>query len=241
MFADAVFYTECGGRPKNEDAVVVAPGANGLIALVADGLGGMGDGELASQDAVQFLHQQLIREKVTESALQNAISEENQRICAMQAGGKSMMTTIAALWMDGEKVVAATVGDTRIYQFRENNVLFQSTDHSAAQMAVQTGEISPAQIRNHPAKNRLTRALGANDQVKVDVCTLEATAGDCFLLCTDGFWGLITEEEMSNACTPNSTAECWLLAMRQVVLGRATEKGDNHSAVAVILKQEGQA
>lgn len=238
MYADTVFYTDCGGRPKNEDAVDAVRGTGSLIVLVADGLGGMGGGELASQDAAEYLRRQLARQPVDEDALCDAIVNENERICTMHSQGGSMMTTVAVLWMDGVHTAAATVGDTRIYQFREGRILFQSVDHSVAQMAVFSGEISPEQIRQYPARNRLLRALGADEQVLVDSCTLEVLPGDRFLLCSDGFWELITEEEMCATCTPGDTAEEWLQAMRRIVAARITDRSDNHTAAAVILRKE---
>ena len=238
MYADTVFYTDCGGRPKNEDAVAAVRGAGSLIVLVADGLGGMGGGELASQDAAGYLQCRLARQPVSEDALCDAIVQENERICAMHSRGGSMMTTVAVLWTDGVHTAAATVGDTRIYQFRGGRIIFQSVDHSVAQMAVFSGEISPEQIRQYPARNRLIRALGAAGQVLVDACTPEVLPGDRFLLCSDGFWELITEEEMCAACTPADTAEQWLQAMRRIVAARITDRSDNHTAAAVILRKE---
>ena len=207
-----------------------------LLALVADGLGGMGHGELASQDAVKFLAEALRGGSVDEDVLCDAIAQANDRICKMHTDGKRMMTTIAALWVDGSAAVAATVGDTRIYQFRQGKLWFQSIDHSAAQMAVFSGEITAEEIRSFPARNRLLRALGADSQVAADSCRLDIQPGDCFLLCSDGFWELITEAEMLRTCTDGSTAEQWLHAMRQVLEERYTSGSDNNSAAVIVLK-----
>lgn len=236
MKMDTAFYSDCGGRNKNEDSVLLEETGSCLLALVADGLGGMGHGELASQDAVKFLAESLQAGPVDEDAICDAIAQANDRICKMQTDGKRMMTTIAALWVDGAAAVAATVGDTRIYQFREGKLQFQSIDHSAAQMAVFSGEITADEIRSFPARNRLLRALGADSRVAADSCRLDIQLGDCFLLCSDGFWELITEGEMLRACTGSSTAEQWLHAMRQVLEERYTNGSDNNSAAVIVLK-----
>lgn len=235
MKMDTAFYSDCGGRKKNEDSVLLEKNGGRLLALAADGLGGMGHGELASQDAVKFLAEALRGELVNEDALCDAIAQANGRICEMQTDGMRMMTTIAALWVDESAAIAATVGDTRIYQFREGRLHFQSIDHSAAQMAVFSGEITAEEIRGFPGRSRLLRALGADGRVAVDSCQLDIQPGDRFLLCSDGFWELITEEEMLRACA-GSTAEQWLRAMRQILAGRYTGGSDNNSAAAIVLE-----
>ena len=102
-------------------------------------------------------------------------------------------------------------------------------------MAVFSGEITAEEIRGFPGRSRLLRALGADGRVAVDSCQLDIQPGDRFLLCSDGFWELITEEEMLRACT-GSTAEQWLRAMRQILTGRYTGGSDNNSAAAIVLE-----
>lgn len=145
MNFDVAFYSERGGRTVNEDAVRVIGTPEKLLALVADGLGGMGNGEAASRDAVSYLSD-LLRFPVDEDLLCDAVLEENRRIIHMHESGKQMMTTIAALWSDRKQTLAATIGDTRLYQFRKGQIVFQSTDHSVAQLAVFSGEITQAQL-----------------------------------------------------------------------------------------------
>jgi len=238
MNFDVAFYSERGGRAVNEDAVSVSGMPERLLALAADGLGGMGDGEEASRDAVSYLAE-LTQCPVEEDTLCDAISEENRRILRMHESGKQMMTTIAVLWADAEQALAATVGDTRLYQFRNGRIVFQSTDHSVAQLAVFSGEITQAQLRGYPGRNRLLRALGAEQEVQVELNVLDACPGDRFLLCSDGFWELITETEMLywNA---TDTAAAWLARMKTLADARCGFRGDNHSAIAVIAVKEAE-
>lgn len=239
MNYDTAFYSERGGRTVNEDALSVTRNMGVLLAMAADGLGGMGDGEAASADAVRYLSAGLSNCAVEEDRLCEEILAENQRILSMHRDGKQMMTTIAVLWAGNGQTLAATVGDTRIYQFRSGNIVFQSTDHSVAQLAVFSGEITQDQIRTYPGRNRLLRALGADEQVRVELQELYPQPGDRLLICSDGFWELIVEREMLQ-WNEKETAEEWLNRMKNMAVDRCGSKGDNHSAIAAIVTEAAQ-
>lgn len=235
MNYDYFAYTAQGGRSKNEDAYSVKASDGQCLAVVADGVGGAGDGEQASGCAVQYVMESLSDRSMDEDLLYETIEQANAEVCKLHTDGKNMMTTIAAVWTKGEAALALNVGDSRIYQFREGRIVFQSTDHSVAQMAVFSGEITADQIRTYPRRNRITRALGADTAVKSDLSELTVQEGDALLLCSDGFWELITEKEMSALWEPNITAEHWLNAMQQVVTNRCGSRSDNNTAVLVVL------
>lgn len=150
MQFDSAFYSQPGGRPANEDSVTVLRYGKCLLALAADGLGGMGNGDVASKDAAENLARMLSGQDVDEDLLCDAIQEENSRILDMHRDGSRMMTTVAALWTDGAQTLTATVGDTRVYQFRSGQIIFQSVDHSVAQLSVFSGEITQAQAPGLP-------------------------------------------------------------------------------------------
>ena len=99
-------------------------------------------------------------------------------------------------------------------------------------MAVYNGEIAADQIRGHEDRNKLTRAIGSRDAVKVDLKTVEASDIKALLLCTDGFWEKIWEDEMVSALNASPDAERWLAAMRETVESRTLD--DNNTAVAVV-------
>lgn len=239
MQFDSAFYSQPGGRPANEDSVTVLQYGKCLLGLVADGLGGMGNGDVASKDASVNLARMLSGQDIDEDLLCDAIQEENSRILDMHRDGKQMMTTIAVLWASPGQALAATVGDTRIYQFRSGNIAFQSTDHSVAQLSVFSGEITQAQLRGFPGRNRLLRALGADGQVQVDLNELDVQKGDRFLLCSDGFWELVLEEEMLN-WDGADTASSWLRRLEALASARCGPRGDNHSAIAIIATEESE-
>lgn len=233
MNIDISYYSAIGGRKVNEDTVSVLESGNALLALVADGLGGHGGGDAASQCAVSAINSELQNCAVNDEAMIAAITDANQRVLALQADQIQMKTTIAALWMRNHAAVAANVGDSRIYQIRGGEIIYQSVDHSVAQMAVYVGEITPEQIRGNRDRNKLIRALGSEQNVKPDSKVLSVEQGDCFLLCSDGFWEVITEAEMLRSLENSEDVAAWLKKMRSYVEVNGRHGMDNHSAIAL--------
>ena len=228
------YYSEIGGRETNEDAVSLLEYGESILALAADGLGGHSDGELASALAVKIVNHELIHQRISVVALRNAVEKANEEILR-NANDSGMKTTISAIWFDEWSALAANVGDTRIYQFREGSVIYQSRDHSVAQMAVLAGDIRPEEVRTSKERHKLTRALGAQEEVSVDIAHLEIQKGDALLICTDGFWEKISGAEMAQELLGETSAMSWMENMRARIEARGAEKDDNHSAIAMIV------
>lgn len=229
------YYTAKGRRQNNEDAVSLLEGSNSMLAIVADGLGGHDDGEVASAQAVATINRELQSKLPDEDALIDAIHRANEDIYRMQNPRRPMRTTVAALWIGDYAVVAANVGDSRIYQFRGDRIIYQSMDHSVAQMAVLVGEMDKSEIRSSKDRNRLIRVVGDVNAPKVDSTVLSVQAGDRFLLCSDGFWEPVTESCMLQSATLTDTAQQWLSMMRQTVEKADNPSQDNHTAIALII------
>ena len=236
MNISAAYYSSIGGRDQNEDSLSLQENKNGILAIVADGLGGHANGEIASKIAVNTLCAELGQTQLSVFTLEKAISKANQLIIE-DVASQGMKSTVAVVWMDGTHCLAATVGDTRIYQIREGEIIFQSRDHSVTQMEVLAGDLKEEEIRGNKDRNRLIRALGAKDDVKPDIVALDIKKGDAFLLCSDGFWENIWEEEMVKALNPFFTATKWLEDMRILAESRMESKCDNHTAISIILKE----
>ena len=226
------YYSHIGKRDNNEDSVAAFERQNSVVAVVADGLGGHQNGEYASREAVDALCRILPDSTVDEDIMEDAIIEADEAVRRVHTAAPGALTTIAALWIDGHQALAANVGDSRIYQFRDGRVIYQSVDHSVSQLAVLAGEITPQQIRGHRDRNKLTRVLGGEGEAKIAQRLLEIQEGDRFLLCSDGFWEQITEGEMLASADQAADAEAWLAAMRAQVEPRAS---DNNTAVAVVI------
>jgi len=232
MELNCAAYSSIGKRKNNEDSYGVHHEGQAFLALVADGLGGHEHGELASKKAVDTIIGLLKNEELSEETLEDAILEADALVKQTQNGKSNGMTTVAVLWMDDRNAVAAHVGDTRIYQFRNGAILFQSVDHSVSQVAVMAGEITPQDIRSHKDRNKLIRVLGSAEEARTDIRWLAVQPGDRFLLCSDGFWEPVTEEYMLASAARHHDAESWLADMRSVAEPAAS---DNNTAVAIIV------
>lgn len=231
---DFAFYSDVGGRANNEDSYLSKKISNGYLFIVADGLGGHDDGEMASYSAVNSIKEYLVNNEV--GSVSEAICFANEKVVEMQAKHSSKMkTTIALAYVTESKVVIAHVGDSRIYAFKNGRIVHQTVDHSASQLAVSVGEIRPEDIRNHEDRNVLLRALGAGDNVKVEITELVNNDFDALLLCSDGFWEYVLETEMESELISSKSADKWLYKMRAIQLNRAPEKCDNNTAIAVML------
>ncbi|MBQ4569158.1 MAG: serine/threonine-protein phosphatase [Ruminococcus sp.] len=228
------FYSDAGGRANNEDFYLAKQIGEAYLFVVADGLGGHEAGEEASKIAVETIREYMIDSK--EKNLEEAIRLAN---LAVLSKGKEtscrMKTTVAAAFVEKDCTTIAHVGDTRVYAFNNFSTVFRTKDHSASQLAVSVGEISEAEIRNHADRNILLRALGASEKLKVDTVKLDNKSIDSLLLCSDGFWEYVLDEEMIQMQSGADSADGWLYKMRRAQLGRAPDNCDNNTAVAVLI------
>src|SRR5947209_8243012 len=189
-------------RPLNEDSFL-ADAARGIFA-VADGVGGAEAGEVASQTAVEVLDE-AFRHRVSdgedvEDLMELAIQRANSSIHQMAAEHprfSMMATTIVSLHIEGNRATIGHVGDSRLYRISPDGGLHRETrDHSVVEEEVRAGRMTPEQAVNHPSKNVISRALGAEETVEVDLKTMEVPNGSCFLLCSDGITRHITDNEL---------------------------------------------
>lgn len=230
-------YTAIGKRKTNEDSHAILESEVSLLAIVADGLGGLTAGEIASRQAITTLHSLLLNKAPDEELLVDAIRQAGSDIHQLQTGGQLMCTTVSVIWMGNNGVLAANVGDTRIYQFRDGRIIYQTVDHSVAQMSVFVGELEQSQVRTSKDRNTLTRVLGDARPPRVDVCQLNVRAGDRFLICSDGFWEPVTEEAMLRTMLSAESVDRWLSQMRRIVEEAGNPKQDNHTAIAIAINQ----
>lgn len=251
-----------GGRDKNQDFEKIhklhTAGVTLHQFIVADGLGGQGGGEFASQAAVHSvlagsamhkngnvgLDEYFAPEWLT---LQFEIAHGNVKQRQQQQPEFSRMaTTLVVLMVMEDKAIWGHVGDSRLYLFRDGKIHFQTRDHSVPQMLVSSGEIEEKDIRHHPDRNRLLRALGDNRE-KIQARVHEEVTlqeGDVFLLCSDGFWEYVTEDGMLASLYKSANPDDWLKRMESQYLMPATEEearqegkvkaeNDNYTAIAV--------
>ena len=230
---DFAFYSDLGGRANNEDAYLAKKLSDGYVFVVADGLGGHDDGEMASTVAVNSLKEFMVRNE--NKNISEAVSFANRAVLEQQEKLFSKMkTTIALAYVTDKKTVIAHVGDSRVYAFKNGKIVHQTIDHSASQLAVSAGEIRPEEIRHHSDRNVLLRALGAGESVKVELTEISSVDFDALLLCSDGFWEYVLEEEMEAELCKSKAADKWLYKLRAIQLSRAPQKCDNNTAITVM-------
>lgn len=213
--AKTVSMTDIGRRRKlNQDYVFTADLPVGKLSnlyLVADGMGGHNAGGFASKYAVETIVEQISssHEEDIFTILNNAIITANKRIRRKAAEDETMAgmgTTLVAATISGDILKAANVGDSRLYLV--NDTITQiTTDHSLVEEMIRMGGIDREQARNHPDKNIITRAIGAQTEVKADFFEVKLQAGDRILMCTDGVSNMLTDIEILEILCSAGTEE----------------------------------
>ena len=226
-------YTDTGGRAGNEDSVRQARlGEDRLCLVVADGLGGHGGGARASAAAADTICREW-RGDADPEALKGLVQKGHEAVAAIQTPQCAMKSTVVALELAGNRAAWAHVGDSRLYHFTDGRLVFQTRDHSASQIAVFMGEITVDQIRFHEDRNRVLRALGQDDALIVESAGETLCPGrHAFLLCSDGFWEYVLEDEMAAGLAVAADPLDWLVRMRSRLTARAPAGNDNNTAAA---------
>ena len=223
-------------RPLNEDSMLVD--AERRIFAVADGVGGAQAGEVASQTAVEVLGEAFRHHQDgddIEDLMEIAIQRANASIYQMsheQRQLSMMATTIVALHLDGYRATIGHVGDSRLYRLHPDGRLERETeDHSVVEEEVRAGRMSPEQAAHHPSRNVISRALGAEQAVEVDMKTIEVSNDTVFLLCSDGITRHIPDEEITSLLSGGDSLEATCEEMKRLCYERGAE--DNLTAVVI--------
>ena len=263
-FADSLFgygflpqvelalLTRQGGRRYNEDACGHWHSPHGLCCVVADGAGGHGGGQAASRLAVRSVLEAYAREPVAEvDALRALLEQVNGEVIRHRADAyeqRDMHTTVVTLMvdLDRSRAIWGHVGDSRLYIFRQGEMLAHTRDHSAVQAMVESGLLRAEELRTNPRRSELYSALGTDPEyLKVSVVKRpwNVRVGDAFLMCTDGLWEWVDEVDISAALARASTPADWLARLEQLVLRNARTAGkvehDNFSGLALWVGQSG--
>ncbi|GER86809.1 hypothetical protein KDW_09710 [Dictyobacter vulcani] len=246
---DVAQLTDVGRkRPHNEDNMAyVIPrdsqvmAKKGALFIVADGMGGHAAGEVASEIAVDTVSNVYYQDETDDIplSLMNAIKRANALI--HQRAAENMMrsgmgTTCVAAVLRGGVAYVANVGDSRAYMVRQGHVKQVSQDHSWVEDQVRAGLLTKEQARSHAQRNVITRALGTQAEVEVDVFTEILEDGDNFVLCSDGLSGPVSEEDLLaivNKYLPQESV--------YHLVERANENGgpDNITAIVVLVQEAG--
>jgi len=229
----AITDTGCE-RELNEDRYAVIESPSGVAWLVCDGMGGSTGGELAAQLAIDAIRRDLekYQGRTADVALRNAIIEANRVIVLRRQNQtfSSMGTTVVAAIFDGPEVVIANIGDSRAYLLRETAIQQLTVDHTYVQQLVDRGEIRAEEALAHPQAHILTRCVGAEPGIEVDIKKfwIWPVSGDdprdCLMLCSDGLYSLVSETEIANVIARNSPQ---VACVKLVELAKARGGYDN--------------
>ena len=230
-------------RANNQDAILVAE----PVFAVADGMGGHAAGEVASQVAVESLQ---ASDASTLDALRQAVRDANRAVWERASGDaelRGMGTTLCVIALthagggggssEDDRIIVANVGDSRVYQFHDGDLMQITDDHSLVEDLVREGRLSADEARTHPQRNILTRVLGNEADVEVDGWELVPQRGDRYLLCSDGLFNEVEEDRIASVlrrlADPDDAAQ-ELVALANQHGGR-----DNISVVVVDVVDDG--
>lgn len=185
-------------RKNNEDRFYI----NERFFIVADGMGGHEGGEIASTIAIDDISSHILSEvTVTTETLRNAIEKTNKEILLKVGKNpelEGMGTTSVIAYVDTDKILWANVGDSRLYIYRDEELIQITKDHSYVQTLVDSGEISREDKLTHPHKNYLTRAVGVDEDLRIDTGEIELRNKDRILVCSDGLSAYVSETVIGN-------------------------------------------
>lgn len=232
----AILRTDVGKiRNRNEDAAIIGDG----FFVVCDGMGGHKAGDVASRMAVDIINEELASKPRSIKTLLTAIHQANDSVYRLAQSDRQFLgmgTTLTAMLVDEDQVVLAQIGDSRAYLYR-GGVLRQCThDHSVVAELVRMGSLSKDEARAHPQRNLITRSLGTETHVEVDLFEIGRHKGDWWLLCSDGLTDLVSDVEMQDILYRASLEEA-----ADALLALALARGGSDNVTLLLAHDEGGA
>lgn len=228
-----------GGRQSQQDRTlcIASPDNRFKLLVVADGVGGHWGGELAAQAVVDTAERDFggIGKHLADPTgflkrlCDNANLEIHRR--AAEQGKQQAYSTIVALLLTPKRAYWAHVGDSRLYCFQNDQLVHRTKDHSLVQAMVDRGELTADEINTHPDRNRLLQVLGMNSEIEITQGEISISGDTGFILCSDGFWDIVTTQEMSRILAARDlpfTVARWVRLAAQ----KAGREGDNVSLAA---------
>jgi PPM family protein phosphatase len=226
-------------RSRNEDSYALS--MEDHLFVVADGMGGHGNGDIASQIAVKALREKYAAtagdaegDYVVAERLQRGFAHAHEKI--RQAGEednslRGMGTTLIAAVVEDHSAVIGHVGDSRAYALRGSTLTQLTEDHSWVREQVAAGHLSADQAREHPFKSVVTRALGGDQEVDVDLRRVRLQAGDLLILCSDGLTSMLIDEEIADLLNQGGTPA----EMTERLIAAANERGGADNITVILL------
>lgn len=230
-----------GPRPYNEDRLAYSYSKDALLIVVADGMGGHRHGEVAAQLAVKSLtdgFQNLAVPTLSNPAkfLEEHILQVHDAIDSLTLGNDladSPRTTVVAAILQDNKLYAAHVGDSRLYHFRNGQLIFRTEDHSIVQMLYRKGQLRFEDMANHPDLHKIYNCLGGEKMPDITLSSpRDLIDGDVVFVCTDGVWTAVNDHDIGKILHAGGILDSVpkLLNIAESVSG---DHGDNMSAIGL--------
>ncbi len=242
--------SKVGGRERNEDACGYWAGADSPLAcyVLADGAGGHGGGDVASQIAVQtVLDEYALNPLVSLKNVLDLLGKANNAIMLSQSTDRrlaDMRSTIVVLEIDSQRQCAfwGHVGDSRLYCFQNGKLTMRTKDHSLLQDMLDAGLARSDKPVSNADRNVLTGSLGGEDCYFPTIIDepYQIEDGNVFLMCSDGFWSSLNERDMESSLQQSSSPDAWLKAMERAFVDRIKPGSDNYSAIAIWFSDENE-
>jgi PPM family protein phosphatase len=231
-----------GPRAYNQDRLGYSYSKDALLLVLADGMGGHRNGEVAAQLAVKTLAEAFQRLALpTLKSPAKFLTDHIQQVHDMienltqtEELIESPRTTIVAAIIQHGYLYCAHVGDSRLYHFRHGHLLFRTEDHSIVQSLYKKGMITQEEMATHPYKNKIYNCVGGETPPKIDLAPrLELHEGDTVLLCTDGVWGVISDQQIKDILQKNTNITDATVDLMNCAEFASDENGDNMSAIGL--------
>jgi len=222
-------------RPVNQDRFLALP-EKGLFA-VFDGVGGQRAGEVASQTAAETIEEAFTRhpsDGASIDVIRRAIDFANRDIFEMAENDpafKTMATTVALIHIDGSRVTVAHVGDSRVYRLEDGRFHRETVDHTDLNDEIRAGRVARDQASELASRNVINRALGVESGVDVEIKSIDARDGARFLLCSDGIYRHLSDEEIARVLAEHKDPQRAADELKRIVHQRGAD--DNLTAVVV--------
>lgn len=219
-------------RKNNQDTVILG----NVLFGVADGMGGHNGGEIASAGLRDGLLRETEGQKPSMELLEEAVKKVNYEIWEQQEKDASltgMGTTLTILWAAGKEMIIGQVGDSRAYLIRDGQLKQVTSDHSMVADMVRRGVLTEEQAACHPMRNYITRAVGTDDTLDVDMITIPRMNGDRWIICSDGLYGQISKQELEETAKIADLEEA-----ADKLLELALEHGGRDNITLVLMQDE---
>jgi serine/threonine protein phosphatase PrpC len=223
-------------REINEDSILSLPEAG--FWAVADGMGGYEAGDVASSMVLDSLSDLTRCESLNDAvdAIEDCLLDVNGKILEygdIMLDGRTLGSTVVSLLIQGRVGVCLWAGDSRLYRLRNRQLIQLSRDHSQVEEHVQQGYLSPDQAESHPDSNVITRAIGAEAELYVDINVFSTQLGDVFLLCSDGLYNMVNSEEMAEVLLAHPLTDAV-----QILVDLALQRGADDNVSVILVKGE---